>query len=205
MTGFGVKLSNMIISIGRDHLFLCLLLSMLVCIVLGMGLPTTASYVLSASILVPALTGLGLNALTAHMFVFFFACLATITPPVCPAVYLSSGIAQSKWVKTGFIAVLIALPGFIVPFTFAYNPTILLEGATADILLSLATAAIGVYAMGVAVAGYFRSNLYLIWRILLIAGGILLVVPDLTWSLVGLAVVVISILASLKIRPKETV
>lgn len=72
MTGFGVKLSNMIISIGRDHLFLCLLLSMLVCIVLGMGLPTTASYVLSASILVPALTGLGLNALTAHMFVFFF-------------------------------------------------------------------------------------------------------------------------------------
>ncbi len=205
MTGFGVKLSNMIISIGRDHLFLCLLLSMLVCIVLGMGLPTTASYVLSASILVPALTGLGLNALTAHMFVFFFACLATITPPVCPAVYLSSGIAQSKWVKTGFIAVLIALPGFIVPFTFAYNPTILLEGATADILLSLITAAIGVYAMGVAVAGYFRSNLYLIWRILLIAGGILLVVPDLTWSLVGLAVVVISILASLKIRPKETV
>ena len=202
MTGFGVKLSNMIISIGRDHLFYCLLLSMLVCIVLGMGLPTTASYVLSAAILAPALITLGIKPLTAHMFVFYFACLATITPPVCPAVYLSSGIAQSKWVRTGFLAVLIALPGFIVPYTFAYNPTILLEGAAMDIAISILTATVGVWAMGVAVAGFFRNNLFLFWRILLIAGGILLVVPNLIYSLIGLALVVVVLLLSLKIKPK---
>ncbi len=202
MTGFGVKLSNMIISIGRDHLFYCLLLSMLVCIVLGMGLPTTASYVLSAAILAPALVTLGIRPLTAHMFVFYFACLATITPPVCPAVYLSSGIAQSKWVRTGFLAVLIALPGFIVPYTFAYNPTILLEGAALEIAISILTATVGVWAMGIAVAGFFRDNLFLVWRILLIAGGILLVVPNLIYSLIGLALVVVVLLLSFKIKPK---
>jgi TRAP-type uncharacterized transport system fused permease subunit len=134
LTGFGVKLSDLIISIGRSNLLICLVLSMLVCIIMGMGLPTTAAYVLGAAVLIPALTRLGLEPFVAHMFVVYFAALATITPPVCAAVYLGSNVAGSNWVKTGFLAVMIALPGFIVPYTFAYNPALLLRAGSRTLL-----------------------------------------------------------------------
>jgi TRAP transporter 4TM/12TM fusion protein len=107
LTGFGVRLSDLIVSIGHNNLFHTLLMSMVVCILLGMGLPTTAAYVLGAAILVPALNSLGLDLFLAHLFIIYFAALSSITPPVCAAVYLASGIAKSNWVKTGFIAVLL--------------------------------------------------------------------------------------------------
>jgi len=115
LTGFGVKMSDLIVSIGQNHLFLCLVLSMIVCAILGMGLPTTAAYILAAAVLVPPLLALGVQPLVAHLFVFYYATLATITPPVCAAVFLSSGIAESDWLKTGVLSCLIALPVFIVP------------------------------------------------------------------------------------------
>ena len=109
-TGFGVKLSSMIVSIGQGHLFPCLVLSMVVCFILGMGLPPTAAYVLAASILAPALITLGLPDLVAHLFVFYFSTIGAITPPVCAAVFLASGIADSNWLKTGFLSV---IPGSV--------------------------------------------------------------------------------------------
>ena len=120
-TGFGVKLSSMIVSLGQGHIFLCLALSMVVCFVLGMGLPPTAAYVLAAAILAPALITLSLPDMVAHLFVFYFSTIGAITPPVCAAVFLASGIAESNWLKTGGLSVLLAIPAFLVPFTFAYN------------------------------------------------------------------------------------
>ena len=188
MTGFGVKLSDLIVSIGRNNLFLCLVLSMLVCILLGMGLPTTAAYVLGASVLAPALTKLGLNIFVAHMFVFFFSCLATITPPVCAAVFLASGIAESNWFKTGLCAVMAALPAFIVPYTFAYTPALLMIGSAKDILLALIPAVIGVILLEIGVSGYFKRKINFVFRILLVFSGVLMVWPETITDGIGIAI-----------------
>ncbi len=203
LTGFGVKLSNIIIQIGQGNLFLCLLLSMMVCIILGMGLPTTAAYVLAASVLAPALIKLGLPILVAHLFVFYFSCLATITPPVCAAVFLAAGIAEAKWVKTGFLSVLLALPAFIVPFTFAYDQSLLLIGSAADVVVGVITALVGVYLMGMAIAGYIKRPLNMLERAALIAAGVLMTIPNYTSSAAGLALALIIILVNVKGAKKE--
>lgn len=188
MTGFGVKLSDLIVSVGRNNLFLCLVLSMLVCILLGMGLPTTAAYVLGAAVLVPALTTLGLDAFVAHMFVFFFSCLATITPPVCAAVFLASGIAESNWFQTGICAVLAALPAFIVPYTFAYTPALLMIGETGEILSAFIAAIIGVVMLEMGVSGYIFRKVNVVSRVLLVLSGIMMVWPERISDLIGFCV-----------------
>lgn len=194
LTGFGVKLSNIIIQLGQGNLFLCLILSMIVCIILGMGLPTTAAYVLAASVLAPALIQLGLPMMVAHLFVFYFSCMATITPPVCAAVFLAAGIAGAKWVKTGFLSVLLALPAFVVPYTFAYDQALLLIGSPFNIAISVVTAVLGVFGIGIAVAGYFRHGLNMVERILLIAAGICMTVPNVVSSVTGLAIGAVTLL-----------
>ena len=187
-SGFGVKLSSMIVNIGQNHLLLCLMLSMLVCFILGMGMPPTAAYVLAAAVLAPALTSLGLQPLVAHMFVFYYSCIGAITPPVCAAVFLASGIAESNWLKTGGLSVILAIPAFIAPFTFAYNPALLLQGSAFDMITGGLTAFIGVYFVGVAIAGYSSRNMNMLTRFLCFAGGICMVIPDNIVSLIGLAV-----------------
>jgi TRAP-type uncharacterized transport system fused permease subunit len=153
---------------------------------MGMGLPTTAAYVLGAAVLIPALTRLGLEPFVAHMFVVYFAALATITPPVCAAVYLGSNVAGSNWVKTGFLAVMIALPGFIVPYTFAYNPALLLRAGIPNIIISVLSAFGGVFFMGVAVAGFINRRLNIFIRIAFVLGGIMMVIPSVPVTLAGL-------------------
>lgn len=186
MTGVGVKLADLIVSVGENSLFLCLMLSMLVCIILGMGLPTTAAYVLGAAVLAPALTSLGLSPFIAHMFIFFFSTMATITPPVCAAVFLAAGLAEANWFMTGVAAVLTALPAFIVPYTFAYNPALLMMGETFTILSAIVTALIGVVMLEIAVAGYWKRKILLPLRLVLAFSGILMVMPDNTTSLIGI-------------------
>ena len=187
LTGFGVKLSSVIVKVGQDNLFLCLVLTMLVCIVLGMGLPATASYVLSAAILAPVLTTLGVPILVAHMFIFYFAGFSTITPPVCAAVYLASGLAKSNWFKTGILSCMIALPAFVVPYTFIYDTSLLLMGGIADVAIAVVTAFLGVWAIGAGVAGYIHVKISLPFRVLAVIAGILLVIPSLMVSALGLA------------------
>ncbi len=203
LSGFGVKLASVIVSMGQGNLFLVLMLSMVVCFILGMGLPTTAAYVLAAAVLAPALIQLGLQPLIAHLFVFYFSTMATITPPVCAAVFLSSGIAESNWLKTGFLSCLIAIPAFIVPYTFAYNEALMLRGGAMDIIIAVVTALLGVYALGVAIAGFTNRPMNWFWRILMFAGGVALVVPNVMVSLIGLAVAVIAFFFSAD-RSKST-
>lgn len=185
MTGFGVKLSDLIISLGGANLFLCLVLTMLVSIILGMGLPTTAAYVLSAAVLAPALTGLGIEILIAHLFVFYFSTMSTITPPVCAAVYMASALARSNWLKTGLLSVMLALPAYIVPYTFMYNQALLLRGSIFQIFMGVSTAILGVTAMGIGIAGFIKIKVPLLIRIFLVISGVMLVIPNLGISLIG--------------------
>jgi TRAP-type uncharacterized transport system fused permease subunit len=144
--------------------------------------------VLASAILVPALTKLGVEALVAHLFVFYFAGFSTITPPVCAAVYLAAGLAKANWLKTGFLSCLIALPAFIIPYTFMYDKALLLDDSILNIGIAVLTAFIGVYAVGVGVAGFFVKGLSVGFRIIFILAGLLLVIPHVISSLIGLLV-----------------
>ncbi len=200
MTGIGVKLSSVIVNLGSGHLFLSLLLSMVVCIILGMGMPPAAAYVLAAAVLAPALTTLGLPILVSHLFIFYFAQLGTVTPPVCAAVYVSSSIAESNWLRSGFLGTFMVLPGLIVPFTFAYNQGLMLEGNLPNILISCVTALIGVVFIGFSCGGYTNKSIRAVFRILMCAGGILLVWPSVLYSIIGLAICAISFVFSFDFR-----
>jgi len=138
-------------------------------------------------VLAPALISLELDPLVAHLFVFYFACLSAITPPVCVAVFMASGIAKADWLKVGVIACLVGLPAFIVPFTFAYNPALILQGAFAEILIAIVTAVLGVVFIDIFVVGYLNGNVNMVERLLLLAGGVMLVIPSIMLAVAGIA------------------
>ena len=188
LTGFATKLSGLIVSLGENSVFLCLLCSMIVCIVLGMGLPTTAAYVLGASVLAPALITLGIPAMPAHLFVMYYACLSALTPPVCVAVFMASGLAKSNWFKTACIACMIALPVFVIPFTFCYNPALLLKGSVMEVSVAVVTAIAGVVLIDICTVGFLKGKIAMWLRVVLLVGGILLLIPNYMLSLIGAAV-----------------
>lgn len=198
LTGFATKLSSLIVALGQNNVFLCLVCSMLVCTLLGMGLPTTAAYVLGASVLSPALITLGISPLAAHLFVFYYACLSAITPPVCVAVFMASGLAKSNWFKTGILCCMIALPIFIIPYTFTYNTALLMEGSLFNILFATVTGLVGVFLINFCTVGYIRSKINWFVRIGCIVGGVLMLFPDVVPSLIGLAIGGISFLIGLR-------
>jgi len=138
-----------------------------------------AAYVLGASVSVPPLIKMGVLPLSAHMFVFYFAILSAITPPVCPAVYVASAIAKSNWLPTAWIAVRLGLAGFIVPFMFYYAPSLLLEGTVLDILLNSVSAFVGIVALSAGVMGFFRRQLSLPEQLIMTVCGFLLIDPNL--------------------------
>lgn len=185
LTGFATKLSSIIVTLGESSVFLCLLCSMFVCILLGMGLPTTAAYVLGASVLSPALITLGVAPLSAHLFVMYYACLSAITPPVCVAVFMASGLAKSNWFKTGCISCMIALPIFVIPFTFCYNPALLLQGGVRQIVIAVITALLGVFFIDICTVGFLKDKVSVPLRGLFLVGGILLLMPQYLPSLIG--------------------
>jgi TRAP transporter 4TM/12TM fusion protein len=188
LTGFGVKLSDAIVSLGQGNIFLCLLCAMVVCIILGMGLPTTAAYVLGAAVLAPPLITLGVPPLPAHLFVMYYAALSAITPPVCVAIFMAAGLAKADWLKVGAIACSVSLPVFVIPYTFYYNPALIFEGSTMEIIIGFVPALLGVLLIDIAVAGCLRGEVRFILRFAMLAGGLLLLIPNLMWSAIGLAI-----------------
>ena len=201
LTGFATKLSSIIVALGQNSMFLCLVCSMFVCILLGMGLPTTAAYVLGASVLSPALIKLGISPLAAHLFVFYYACLSAITPPVCVAVFMASGLAKSNWFKSAVLCCMIALPIFIIPYTFTYNPALLMDGNLIDILFATATGLAGVFLINFCTVGYMRDKIGVALRGLCIVGGVLLLLPDYLPSLIGLGIGAVALLLGWRKTP----
>ncbi len=187
LTGLAVKFSDLLVSIGQQNMVATLVLAMVVLIILGMGIPPTAVYVLGGSIIVPALTTLGLKPLPAHLFAFYWSCLGAITPPVCAAVYVTSSLAESNWWRTGWLAVRLGLAGFIVPYMFVYSEGLLLSGSLFDILYASVPAFVGVFCLGTFAVGYFAGPMGWLRRAVMAAAGIMLIQPGIGTDLTGLA------------------
>lgn len=189
LSGLGIKMSELVIGLSMGVEFLALFFTMIVCLILGMGLPTTAAYVLAASVAGPALIKLGVIPVAAHLFVFYFAIISAITPPVCAAVYAATAIARSNWLQTGWLAVRMGLAGFVAPFLFVYRPAVLLAGHPLDILWSSLMSALAVMSLAGGAIGYFGGRCRWFESILLVAGALLLIMPGLVTDLIGFIVV----------------
>jgi len=157
ITGLGVKFGSAVLMLSGGKLFFVLLFTAVICLILGMGLPTTASYIIAASVGVPPMIRLGVSPIAAHLFVFYFACISAITPPVCAAVYTACGFSGTDVMKTGRIATLLGISAYIAPFIFVYHPVLLMKGNFFDILYQFLMACLGIAAvsMGVIGSSYF--------------------------------------------------
>lgn len=191
LTGVGQRFSSLLLSIADDNMLLALIFAMAIAIILGMGMPTTAAYAVAASAVAPGLINMGLDPLTAHLFVFYFAVISAITPPVALAAFAAAGISGTDPMKTGFKAFQLGLAAFIVPFMFFYSPELLLEaGNTVTIALAVITALLGVYLLAAAVQGwFFGKSAKWYSRILLLAAALLFMISGVVTDFIGLAVV----------------
>ncbi len=195
LTGFALAVANTIISIGQNSLFLTLLFTMVTCMILGMGLPSIPSYLITATIAAPALIELGQPAIAAHMFCFYFAMFANLTPPVALASFAAAGLSGGSPMKTGVASVKLALAGFIVPFMFMYNEQLLLENVTfLSGLQVVITSCIGVVLISATVEGYLWGRLNLFFRLLSFCAALLLIDSKLVTDLIGVGCLVLIIL-----------
>lgn len=177
MTGIGVKFTRIVFELSGGSLFLMLVMIMLACIVMGMGLPATAAYVIAATIGVPPLVEAGITPIAANMFVFYFAIISFITPPVAIAAYAASGIANSNSMKTGLQAFALGLSGFIIPYVYAYNPALLIiDTGVGETLYIIVLTTAAVVLMAIAVSGWLRGQVPLLLRFILVISAILMFV-----------------------------
>ena len=191
MTGLASQIISFIIRIAGDKLIIALFFTMICCIVLGMGVPTTANYCIMASTCAPILIKMGVPTIAAHFFVFYFGIVADITPPVALAAYAGSAIAKSDPMKTGVNATRLAIAAFIVPYIFAMDPTMMFVGIGHwyEVVLICITSVMGIYGVASGLAGFTFTNMAWYMRILAVVGGLLLLAPS-TWTdIAGLVIV----------------
>jgi TRAP transporter 4TM/12TM fusion protein len=184
-TGMALNLQSWLLEMAGNSLFLSLVGTMLLTIIFGMGMPTAAAYLVSAILVAPALQQLGVPALVAHMFIFYFAILSMVTPPVALAAYAAAGLSGANLWNCGWLSFLIALPGFLIPFAFVADPGILLQRDLVDAAGVIAMATIGVIALSAATGGYLLGPLSIPARLLLFCFAPLLIDPRLITDLIG--------------------
>ncbi|TDY64980.1 TRAP transporter 4TM/12TM fusion protein [Aminivibrio pyruvatiphilus] len=193
LTGVGLKIANGIVVLSGGSFFLTLFLTMIASIILGMGLPTTAKYIVLASMAAPAIMKFGVPIMAAHLFIFYFGIVADLTPPVALVSYAAAGIAQSNPMKTGFTGLRLAMAGFLIPYIFVYNPGILLIDTTPlDVVLIAATSILGAFSLALAGSGFWMRPLNIIERLVLFGSAISLIFPG-TLTDIGGAVVLAGI------------
>ena len=186
-TGLASKLITAVVTISRGHIMIALLLTMLCCIVLGMGVPTTANYCIMASTCAPILITIGVPQVAAHFFVFYFGIVADITPPVALAAYAGSAIAKAPPMKTAFNASKLAIAAFIVPYIFAMNPAMLLvDTSTLQVILVVVSSLIGIFGVAAGLNGYLFRPIYPLLRIVIAAAGLLMMDPTVMTDIVGI-------------------
>lgn len=192
ITGLGLKLATGIVGLAGGSLVMTLLLTMVAALVLGTGLPTSATYIITSIMAAPALEQLGLPKLVAHMFVFYFGILADLTPPTAISTYATSSIAGADVWKTQWLGMMLSLSGFIIPFSFAYDPALLLMSTSVvHIALRTIMATLGIVMLGAGLIGYFQRPTRPVERVLLLAGSVLLIFPGLWSDLGGIACLVV--------------
>lgn len=206
-TGLANVLSSLVHSAAGIHPILALLITMLMCIVLGMGVPTTANYVIMASMVAPILmNSLSIPVLAAHMFVFYFGIVADITPPVALAAYAGSAIAKSNPMKTGVTATRLAITAFIVPYIFAFSPEMLIIGSDKpwyEIVLLVVTALCGIFIVSAGMEGYLLRPMPWWQRILALAGGLCMIIPGLATDIAGVVLIALVIVIQLITKKKK--
>lgn len=176
-TGLGAKLSLALANLGEGSILLLLVTTAVVGLVMGMGMPTTAVYLLLAIFVAPALVKLGIMPLAAHLFIFYFGCISVITPPVAFASFTAAALVGTDPMRTGWAGMRLGVLGYLVPFLFVFSPALLLRGTLWEILFSVVTAALGAWALGMALEGYFMQKLSVPQRVLIGLGGLGLLIP----------------------------
>ena len=189
ITGLGLAFSSFVLSLSGGVLPFALFLTMVGSIILGMGVPTTAQYIITSTLAAPALHEMGVPMMSAHLFCLYFGVLADVTPPVALATYAASGIARSNALKTGFMALVTAAAGFVVPYMFVYNPYLLLQGDLFHIVVGSVTALIGTIGLASAVQGYFVTDLNIFERMLIFTVPFFIIHPSLVSNTAGVLII----------------
>lgn len=190
LTGLGFSISSILIAIAGNKLIVLLLLTMIASLILGMGLPTVAAYLVLSVMVAPALESFGVYPLAAHLFIFYFGIISAITPPVALASIVAAGIAKSKTLPTSMTSLKLGLPGFLIPYMFVLGPELVLEGAVGNIVVSVITALIGIYALSIAVQKFFVRHLHLWESIIMGAASLSLLYPGIMTDVVGIVVII---------------
>lgn len=204
LTSFGTVMTSAITSLGAGSLFLTLFFTMISSLILGMGLPSIPAYIITATMVAPALAEFGIPVLVAHLFVFYFGIFANITPPVALAAFAGAGISGGNPMLTGFQALKLSLAGFIIPYMFVYNPAMLMIDTTniaitatefslppiMSIIVIILTSVIGIIALSAALEGFFKTNISVIQRLILGTGALLSIAPEKTTDLIGIVLVI---------------
>jgi len=199
LTGLGLKMANGLIDLAGGYLLPTMFFTMITSLILGMGVPTTANYVITATMCAPALVLLGVPLLAAHLFVFYFGIIADITPPVALAAYAGAGIARSNPFWTGVTASKLAVGAFIVPYIFVLNPAMVLIGTTPYLLThNLLTATAGMFGVGAAMIGFCLAPMNWFERAWFLIAGLLLIDPGLVTDVIGAVMMVIGLFIQLR-------
>jgi TRAP transporter 4TM/12TM fusion protein len=192
MTGLANMLINGIVALAGNQVIIALFLTMLCCIVLGMGVPTTANYCIMAATCAPILVRMGVEPIAAHFFVFYFGIVADLTPPVALAAYAGAAIAQANPMKTAFTSTKLAIGAFIIPYIFALNPAMMFVDTTAwEVILICITSLVGMFAVSASLQGFFICKMPWYERILSAAGGLLLIYPGWVTDSIGFGLVAV--------------
>lgn len=192
-SGLSFRLSAVLVKIANGRLWLLLLITCIASLIMGMGMPATACYLVLATLVAPAIIEMGIKPLAAHLFVFYFGIISNVTPPVALAAYTASGIAQCNPSKCGFAAFKLALNGFILPFVFAFNDVLLGEGTALGILWAFCSACVGTYCLACAIQGFtFTGRPNMLLRVILGAGALLCIWPGAMTDFIGIALCVIA-------------
>ena len=195
LTGIGYKFINVITALAGSNLLLLMAMLMVTCIILGMGVPTAPAYIIVATLGAPALMKAGVPIIAAHMFVYFYAILSVITPPVCLAAFAGAAIAETNAMKTGVTAMKLGIVAFIIPFMFVFEPALLMQGSTTEIVTAFASALVGVIGVASGMQNWLLVRCRLWERALLLASGLMLIFPGLITDTIGLSSLLIVLFA----------
>ena len=198
LTGLGLKFTSLILGYSNDTLIVLLMLTALAAILLGTGLPTTATYLICAILVAPALAKMGIPLLTAHLFVFYFGVVSDLTPPTAVSCYVAGSIAGESGMRVAFSATRVALPALIVPFMFIYSPALLLHGSVLEVAATSVPALLGLLAFSVALIGYWMGPLHWWERGVALVAGALMVVPGIATAVTGVALIVVVAIGHLR-------
>jgi TRAP-type uncharacterized transport system fused permease subunit len=176
-SGMSFGLGFFLVQLGESSLILLLLVTAAVCIIMGMGLPTVGVYLLLASLAAPPLVELGLQPMAAHLFVLYFGMLSMLTPPVAIAAFVAANMAKAPPMATGWEAVRVGWPAYLIPFFFAASPALLMDGSAGMIAITLIKSLVGVYLVTAAIVGYLAGRLNLVERLVVVAAGVAIIWP----------------------------